>query len=227
MRRSVVLLLTLLAGASRTNAQVGALQTDCDLGGVQSDGSYQFVATCAGRSRSPDGRFAIVQKAYRENQPPIELQDSEGRIVGRLLSLSDDMPFSVSWAPNSRWFFVNHHVGSFMDRLQIFQIMGNSVAERRGLAKAAVRVATKRFPCLPPEMVLPNGIRWAPDSRRIVLITISAPYACKEFGRHPGTFHSLWMIGNIETGRIDRPSIRVQVDDQPLRMPRDGPYSHF
>lgn len=227
MRYPLILLLALAFHASDGNAQVGALQTDCRLGGVQRDGSYQFVATCAGRSRSPDGRFAVVQRAYRDTQPTIELQDGRGNTLAKLRSLSDDMPFSVSWSPNSGWFYVNHHVGSFMDTLQVFQIVGRTAVERPALGNSAVRVATARYPCLPPSMVLPNGSRWSRDSRHIILVTVSAPYACKEFGRHPGTFHSLWMIGDVGTGRIDKSSIRVQSDSQPFREPRGGPYSAF
>ncbi len=224
MRCITILLTGLIAAASAARAQVGALQTDCRLGGVQRDGSYQFVVTCAGRSRSPDGQFAIVQRAYRESQPSIEFQDSRGRVLARLRSLSDDMPFSVFWAPNSRWFFVNHHVGSFMDTLQIFEIVGRSVIERPALGKAAVRIATARYPCLPPDMVLPNGWRWTRNSQRIVIFTISRPDACSDFGRRPGSWHSLWMIGDVENGHVDRTSIRVQSDNGPLKMPKDGPY---
>lgn len=217
--------LALLLAPAAAGAQVGALQTDCRLGGDRSDGSYQFVATCAGRSRSPDGRFAIVQRSYRDRQPPVALQDARGRTLARLRSLSDDMPFSVSWAPNSRWFFVNHHVGSFMDRLRLFEIVGRSAVERPALARSAVRIATRRYPCLPPQLVRPHGVRWARDSRRIVLFTVSASYACTEFGRRPGSWHPLWMIGDVRSGRLDPRSIRVQPEGQPLRMPRGGAYS--
>ncbi len=206
------------------HAQVGALQTDCGLGGGLRDGFYQFVATCAGRAPSPDARLAVVQKAYEEEQPSIELQDGQGRILTTLPSLSDDMPFSVSWASNSRWFFVNHHVGSFMDVLQVFEIVGRTAVERPALVDAAVKVATSRYPCLPPDQVLPNGVRWTHDGRGIVLVTISRPDACELFGR-TGRWRSLWMIGDVDSGQVSPASIRVQADDAPLRMPADGPYA--
>jgi hypothetical protein len=226
MRLMFGLLALLLLPALPADAQVGALQTDCGLGGEQGDGTYQFVATCAGRSRSPDGRFTIVQRSYRDRQPPIELRDARGRTLARLRSLSDDMPFSVSWAPNSRWLFVNHHVGSFMDTLQLFEIVGRAAVERPALVRSAVRIATRRYPCLPPAMVLPNGVRWARDSRRIVLFTISAPYACTLFHR-PGSWHSLWMIGDVRSGRVDARSIRVQLDNERSQSPRGGVYSRL
>jgi hypothetical protein len=228
LMRLMIALAFFLATAPTASAQVGALQTDCRLGGRGADGSYQFVATCAGSAQSPDRRFAIVQRAYREIQPPIELQDALGRTLARLPSLADDMPFSVMWAPNSQWFFVNHHVGSFMDALRVFEIVGRSALERRALANSVVRIATRRYPCLPPNGVYPNGVRWSRDSRRIVLFTISAPYACSaEFRRRPGTWHSLWMIGDVRSGLVEPGSIRVQPDDQPLRMPHGGSYSNL
>jgi hypothetical protein len=76
-------------------------------------------------------------------------------------------------------------------------------------------------------MVHPNGVRWTRDSLRIVLFTISAAYACTEFGRRPGSWHSLWMIGEAATGRIDAQSIRVQRDDKPLKVPSGGAYSRL
>lgn len=228
MRSIFGLLIVLLPAAPAARSQVGALQTDCRLGGAQSDGSYQFVATCAGRSRSPDGRFAVVQRTYRDRQPPIELQDGRGRTLAKLRSLTDDMPFSIAWAPNSRWFFVNHHVGSFMDRLRVFEVVGRFAVERPALPNSAVRIATRRYPCLRPAWVKPNGVRWARDSRRIVLFTISATYACSpEFGARPGNWQSLWMIGDVRTGLVESGSIRVQPGNQPLRMPQDGVYSSF
>lgn len=218
-----VLVLWLLV-APAAHAQVGALQTDCGVGGGQRDGAYQFVATCAGRALSPDGRFAVVQKAYEEEQPPIQLQDAQGRVLAVLPSLSDDMPFSVSWSPNSRWFFVNHHVGSFMDELQVFEIVGQTAVERPALVRSAVKIATRRYPCLPADQVLPNGARWTRDGRGIVLVTISRPDACEIFGR-PGRWRSLWMIGDVDSGLVSSASIRVQPDGKPLRTPTDGPYA--
>ncbi len=206
------------------HAQVGALQTDCGLVGGRGDGAYQFVATCAGRAPSPDARFAVVQKAYEDEQPPIEFQDAQGRVLVTLPSLSDDMPFSVWWSLNSRWFFVNHHVGSFMDVLQVFEIVGQTAIERPALVQSAVKIATSRYPCLPPDQVLPNGARWTRDGRGIVLVTVSRPNACEMSGR-PGRWRSLWMIGDVDSGRVSSASIRVAPDDKPMRTPTDGPYA--
>ena len=176
---------------------------------------------------SPDGRFAVVQKAYEDTQPPIELQDAQGRTLVKLPSLSDDMPLLVMWSPDSHWFLVNHHVGSFMDLLQVFEMVGDRAVERPALVKAAVRLASRRYSCLQPDMILPNGVQWSRDSRRVILVTISRPDACTDFGRHRGTWHSLWMIEDVPSGRIEPGSVQVQPDDKPFRTPTTGAYSIF
>ncbi|MDF2387534.1 hypothetical protein JMG10_39185 [Nostoc ellipsosporum NOK] len=225
MRALLLFFLFCSAWTVPARAQVGALQTDCKLGGG-GPGGYQFVATCAGRARSPDGHFAVVQRAYQDKQPPIEVQDARGRVVARLSSISDDMPFSVHWAPNSRWFFVNHHVGSFMDVLRVFEIAGGKVIERPALGRAAVKTASLRYPCLGRDMVLPNGVRWARGGHSIVLVTISRPDACSsDHTNRPGRWKPLWMIGDARTGRVEARSIQPNRDARGLREPRGGLYS--
>lgn len=226
MRLCLALLLFCLARPPEAKAQVGALETDCNRGGPQSNGSYQFVATCEGRSLSPDGQFAVVQRAYDDEQPPIELQTSQGLTLSTLPSLSDDMPFSVSWSPTSQWFYVNHHVGSFMDVLQVFEIVDRTAVERPELVAAAVKIATGRYPCLQAAAVLPAGARWTADGHEIVLVTVSRPDACSpDHSKHPGRWRSLWMMGDVRTGAINRTSIRVQPDDGPFQPPGDGVYA--
>ena len=227
MLRICILAIASTAFSSDLDAQIGAFETNCKFGGRNSSESYQFIATCAGRASSPNRMFAVVQRTYSEQQPPIEFQDRHGRVLAKLQSLSDDMPFTVSCAPDSQWFFVNYHVGSFMDRLQLFEIVGKTVVERKKLSEAAVRIATRRYPCLPPEMVLPNGVKWSSDSRRIAIVTVSAPYACKEFGRVPGTFKSLWMIGDVKTERVLPGTTIAQADDKPFALPARKPFQEF
>lgn len=224
MRLSVaVLYLALMVAAE---AGPGALQTDCELGGKAPDGSVQFVVTCAGRAVSPDGKFAVVQRTYQDVQPPIELQDGAGHTLQKIKRLTDDMPFLVSWSPDSRWFYVNHHVGSFMDVLEVYEIVGRHALPRPGLGRSAVRTVVKRYPCLRPAMVLPNGARWSGDSHRIVIWTISRSDSCSgEYGTRRGTWRPLWMIGDVRSGRIDPASIRVQPDDAPFADPGDGAYA--
>ena len=227
MRRLLLLIFFCVVSDIPAHAQVGALQTDCRLGNTGGNAGYQFVVTCAGRATSPNRRFAVVQHAYRDKQPPIEVQDNRGRVIARLRSVSDDMPFSVHWAPNSRWFFVNHHVGSFMDVLQVFEIVDRKVIERPALGRSAIKIAAARYPCLNPDMILPNGARWSRDSGRIALVTISRPDACTTFRRRPGTWQPLWMIGDARTGLVNPASIRPDTHDDGLRMPRNGLYARF
>ena len=224
---AVSAVLAVAPARSEVPPQATAFNTDCSSVGGSIKQGYQFIATCAGRTYSPDRRYSIVQRAYDDKQPAIQVQDAHGRTIATLKSLRDDMPFRVFWAPDSRWFFVNHHVGSFMDEMQLFEIAGRSVIERRLLVQSAIRAATRRFPCLPPRGVLPNGSRWMPDGRSIVMVTISRPTACSESGR-PGSWKPLWMMGDARTGRIDRSSVRVARiarDSGELREPRDGVYA--
>ncbi|MEA1085384.1 hypothetical protein SFC76_14050 [Sphingomonas sp. CD22] len=224
---SVVIGAALLYWPSASSGQISALSTDCKAGGPRRGlGVYQFVATCAGRAPSPDGRLAIVQRAYRDRQPPIELQDANGRIVARLGNLSDDMPFTVMWSPDSHWVAVNHHVGSFMDELKIFEIVGRTIIERPRLTNAARQQAVQRFRCLSPSSVLPNAIRWSKDGHRLAMVTISSQDACSETAKR-GDWRPLWMIGDVRTGRIDPASVRVDKADGPLREPRDPLYRGF
>jgi hypothetical protein len=226
MRKLLLPLLCCAFWVSPAHAQVGALEIDCQLVGGRGEDGYQFVATCPGRAKSPDGRLAVVQRAYRDRQPPIELQDVRGRVIAKLPSLTDDMPFRVHWSPNSRWFFVNHHVGSFMDMLQIFEIRGGKVIERPALVRSVVKIASRRYPCLRRDMILPSGARWARDGRNIVLVTISRPDACSaDYSRRPGSWLPLWMIGDVRSGLVEAGSIEPDRSDRGLREPRGGLYS--
>ena len=114
-----------------------------------------------------------------------------------------------------------------MDTLQVFEIIGSGAVERKALPKEAASVAATRYPCLYPRMVNPNGFKWSRDSQRIVMFTVSRTDACTDFARQLGNWHSLWRIGDVKTGQIDRTSIRVQPDDRPFKMPNNGPYSRL
>lgn len=224
--RSIAILIA-LGHTTPMRAQIGALSTNCRASGFDRNKIiYQFVATCRGRAPSPDGRLAIVQRAYRDRQPPITLQDAHGRTLARLRSLSDDMPFAVLWSPNGQWLAVNHHVGSFMDELQLFEIVDRRIVRRRDLVTAARRQATQTYRCLTPNAVLPSAIRWSKDSRRLMMVTISSPYACSATAR-PGDWWPLWMIGDIRTGRIDPKSVKVDRAEGALQEPRDPLYRRF
>lgn len=114
-----------------------------------------------------------------------------------------------------------------MDTLQVFQIVGRIAVERKMLPRAAASIAAARYPCLYARMVNPNGVKWSRDSEHIVIVTVSRTDACTDFARRPGNWHSLWMIGDVKSGQVERTSIRVQPDNRPFNIPKGGPYSRL
>ena len=150
MRWSIFWFAGLVAAASAAKAQVAALQTDCRLGGPQQNGSYQFVATCAGRSESPDGRFAVIQRAYQHHQPTIELQDGRGRVVSRLRSMvasltlaADGLVKSVTTSgdgPVDAIFMAIREAYPHTATLQLFQIVGGVRLNVRRCRKQRLRL---------------------------------------------------------------------------------------
>ena len=207
----------------------GALDTNCShvaegLGGP----GYQFIATCPGRSKSPDGRFAVVQEAGEEGG--VFLSDSAGRVLDDIASLADDMPFVVYWSPRSDWFFANHYLGSSLERLRVFEIVNRTAIERSAVFAEATREMVRRYRCLGRHAnVVASGWRWSRDGRRIAMIVHARPDACGEsdsqgYWRPGPDWHPLWMIGDVATGRIDPASVRVRRGGVGP-MPKDGPYA--
>ncbi|HEX8667925.1 MAG TPA: hypothetical protein VF727_06090 [Allosphingosinicella sp.] len=210
----------------------GALDDDCShvadgLGGP----GYQFIDTCPGTSRSPDGRFAVVQKGTgdRDEQADVFLSDGKGDLLDEIPNLADHMPFVLFWSSRSDWFFVNHYLGSSQDRLRVFEIVNGTAIERSAVFAEATREMVRRFPCLGRgASVVASGWRWSRDGRRIAMIVYARPDACGHEDEHgnwrtgPG-WDPLWMIGDAETGRIDPASVRVRRNGLGP-MPKDGPY---
>lgn len=233
--RAALFIAFALLGSAPTTAQVGALQTDCKLGGPGEHRSYQFVATCPGRARSPDGRYSIVQRAYTGDQPPIELQDRRGQTIAKLKQLSDDMPFAVFWAPNSRWFLVSHHVGSFMDRPEIYEMKHRRVISHDQFRRTGQKLAQKLFPCLPQSSVdWASGwtVGWSKDSRRIAWVFITRTDMCSpDYGGksvpHAKNWNPIWMISEIPSGRIVAGSVHIDRSQGALKLPKDHRYDEF
>lgn len=234
MRFAALLLAILIAPLGPATAQVGALQTDCNLGGAGPIG-YQFVSTCAGRATSPDKRFAIVQHAYTARQSPIELQDARGRVVTKLPQLTDDMPFAVIWSPRPNWFLVNHHVGSFMDRPEVYEIKAGRVLRHQGITHEARKQAIRISPCLrnvDPDFVMGDAIGWSRDGKRIAWYFETNIDACmgpRETGPVPlkDRWKAFWMISDAATGAIVTGSIRIIPDDASDYFPGDKLYAEF
>jgi hypothetical protein len=208
----------------------GALDTDCShvedgLGGP----GYQFVNACPGHSQSPDGRFAIVQRGG-ESGGSVMLSDKSGELRDEIPSLMDAMPFVLFWQPQSAWFFVNHYLGSGLERLRVFEIVNRSAIERSSVFAEATREMVRRYPCLGRHAsVVASGWQWSRDGRRIAMVVYARPDACLEpDGKGnwvpQGDWQPRWMIGDAATGRIDPASVRVRRNGVGP-MPADGPYA--
>jgi hypothetical protein len=209
----------------------GPLDTDCShgAGGLGGPG-YQFIATCPGRSTSPDGRFAVVQEDGE--QGGVSLQDRAGKLLDDIPGLADGMPFVLFWSPRSDWFFANHYLGSGQERLRVFQIVNGSAIERSAMFAAARRAMVRRYPCLGRgASIVASGWRWSRDGRRIAMVVYARPDACGQRDQQGvwqigPAWDPLWMIGDIETGRIDPASVRER-DNGVGPMPEDGPYARL
>jgi hypothetical protein len=234
VRFGLTFILILFGGVSAA-AQVGALQTDCGLGGTTGKGGYQFVATCAGRALSPDRHYSIVQRAYQDDQPPIELQNGRGRTVTKIRQLSDDMPFAIFWAPNSRWFLASHHVGSFMDRPEVYEVKNGRVIAHNEFRRVGLALAQRLFPCLPQARTdWANGAvqGWSKDSRRIAWVFITRTDMCsKDYGGRSVSYEKswkpIWMISEIPSGRIIEGSVHIDRSETGLKLPADHRYDEF
>lgn len=208
----------------------GALDVDCShVGHALGSPGYQFITTCAERSLSPDGHWAVIQR--RGEVSRIFLKNLRRAIAERIHVLEDGMPFVIFWSPRSDWFFANHYLGSGEDELLAFQIVAGKAVERPAVYRAAARAAVKRFPCLRPAQVVASGWHWSRDGRHIAMAVYSRPDACIVEGSS-GHFHQrgnwkvLWMIGDVKTGKILPNSIRVR-NNGTAPFPTTGPYAEF
>lgn len=212
----------------------GALDSNCShtAGGLGGPG-YQFIVTCAGEARSPNRRYSVRLKADPKDEGAVPtLNDSAGRELDELRVLADGMPFIVVWSPRSDWFFVNHYLGSDQERLRVFQVINRTAVERSAIFAEATRIMVERYPCLARSAtVVASGWRWSRDGRRIALVAYARPDACQvERPRGQwvsgGRWEVLWMIGDVETGRIDPASVRIRKNGVGP-MPKDGPYARL
>jgi hypothetical protein len=210
----------------------GALDTDCShvadgLGGP----GYRFIATCPGRSLSPDRRFAVMQRGGKEGGA-VFLADPAGRLLDDIPNLADAMPFVLLWSPRPNWFLANHYLGSSQERLRVFEIVNGAAIERSAILAEATRAMVRRYPCLGRgASIAASAWRWSRDGRRIAFVAYARPDACGERDergewRIGPDWDPLWMIGDAETGRIDPASVRVRRDGVGP-MPADGPYARL
>lgn len=225
----------ILLGPSAGGTQIGAFETNCRLVGPTLKGGYQFISTCQGRTQSPDKRYAIVQRAYKDDQPTIELQDSRDRKITTIPQLSDDMPFDVAWAPNSRWILVSHHVGSFMDRPEVYEIRNSRAISRDQFRRTGQKLAQKMFSCLPQssrDWASGSALGWSKDGRRIAWVFITRTDMCSpDYGGmrvpYEKSWKPVWMISEIPSGRIVSGSAHVDQSEGALKIPKDHRYDEF
>jgi hypothetical protein len=153
----------------------------------------------------------------------VDLVGADGRILDDMPDLLDRLSANVVWSPRSDWFYVNHSPGTGMERLRVFQVVNNIVVERSSVFAEAARVMVSRYPCLSRgASVLASGRRWSRDGKSIALVAYARRDACSAGGE----WQALWMIGDVETGRIDPASVRVRSGGI-APMPEDGAYARL
>ena len=206
------------------------VQKDCSGVGLdRRTSSFAFVPGCKAEARSPNGMWGVSMESKEPGS--IHLMDRSGRIADDLFALADAMPFSVTWSPNSRWFFANHYQGSSLDRLRVFEVTNWLAVERSAIFSEATRVAAERHPCLRSATIHSTGWKWSKDGRRLAMAVYARPDACLVEVR-PGQFQPkgewnvLWMVGDVETGRIDPASVRIR-ENGTAPFPAGAPYHEF
>lgn len=219
-----------------------AFEDDCASARPNKDGTVQFMVPCPESAMSPDGKWRLVQtKAVGENEVyRVYVAGAGGKELGEVPGLNDGMPFVLWWSPRKDWFAVQHHIGSFMDVPEIFQITAGGVIERDQFAHAAQAKAHEMYPCLPPDrkdIWLAGSIfSLSRSGDRLAWAFTTRPDACAPPGyvgsldKPEWRWHSFLMISNLDTGKIVPGSVRVLDDDKPFadeKLPRDGPYENF
>jgi hypothetical protein len=215
----------------------GALDADCRHSGVNPDGGVQFILTCPQKSTSPDGRWTLVQTpaAGPEESYEVYIVASDGTKMGNVPGLNDGMPFDLHWSPRPNWFFLNHHVGSFLDRPEVYEITRGAVVERPAMTLSGLKQARRISPCLPnPSWNWATGraYGWSGDGGKIAWLFTTRPDACVGLD-HEGEiprekrWKSFFMISDAETGAVVPGSIRIDEAEGSAELPNDGPYAEF
>ena len=163
---------------------------------------------------------------------PVTLQRGDGTHFASIPQLSDSMPFEVYWSPRPNWFLVSHHVGSFMDRPEIYEITKHGVVSHDEFRRQGLRLAQRRFPCLPQ-----NHGDWASgvtiglskDGRRLAWVFVTRTDMCSEdWGGKTVPFKDNWknflMISDVDSGKIVPGSVHYFEDPDHFKIPRDPLY---
>lgn len=220
------------------NLANGALDGDCANSGANPDGSVQFILTCPQSSRSPDGRWALVQTPATGGEQEIydvRIEDASGRVIGSIPALNDHMPFVLRWSPRRDWFLINHWLGSGLEQPRVFQVTPSGVIEHRRHLDAGLAQAHRISPCLPVDKMKASGsgVRWSRDGRQLAWVYATRPDMCVFYGDMTGSIppDKQWkpflMISDVESGAIVDGSVRLLPDDGKWDFPTDGPYTNF
>jgi hypothetical protein len=215
----------------------GALDPDCSHSGKNPDGGFQFMVPCPASSTSPDGKWKLVigkEGPAEGSGASVTLQRADGSHLASVSELTDAMPFVLYWLPRPNWFLVSHHVGSFMDRPEVYEIGPNRVI-LHDLTRAAAREAKRISPCLRNvkwDFVHGNPHGWSSDGKKIAWGFTTRTDACMsadEYGpvSKEDQWKPFWMISDAETGEIIPGSVRVHEGDGRAQFPSDGMYSGF
>ncbi|HEX6603844.1 MAG TPA: hypothetical protein VF027_03050, partial [Sphingomicrobium sp.] len=136
--------------------------------------------------------------------------------------------------PRSNWFLVDRHVGSFMDRPEVYEIGPDRVI-LHDLTAPAAEEARRVSPCLRKvkwDFVNGETAGWSSDGKRIAWLFVTRTDACmsqNEYGPVPRNerWKPFWMISDAETGAILPGSVRIDERDGPAKFPSDRMYAEF
>lgn len=224
-------------GEEKWRVARGALDGDCSNSGADPDGSVQFILTCPQSSKSPDGRWALVQTPAvgPEEAYDVLVRSKDGREIGRIPGLNDAMPFVLRWSPRRDWFLINHYVGSGLEQPRIFEIAPSAIVEHRRHLQTGLAKAHSISPCLPVEKMetTGSGLKWSRDGRRLAWVFTTRPDMCVFYGDMTGSippdkqWKPFMMISDVKSGAIVDGSVRLLPDDGKWDFPTDGPYANF
>lgn len=217
------------------HAATGAIDGDCGHSGKNPNGTFQFMAPCPTSFASPDGRWSLSMGEETDQGAPVTLLKGDGSKFASIPQLSDDMPFQVLWSPRPNWFLVSHHVGSFMDRPEVYEITEHGVVSHDEFRRQGLRLAQRHFPCLPQQRGdWANGVTigLSRDGRRLAWVFVTRTDMCsEEWGGKTVPIDRNWknilMISDVVTGEIVPGSVHLIESLDKIELPRDAMYAEF
>lgn len=200
------------AGIAR---EAPTFRTGCRSASEAPHGGYRFLPQCAGQAGSADGALFVVKNAGHRAGVGL-VRGGSGESLADLETLDDGRAFTLFWSPRGHRFFANQSRADERERFRLFEVRGVEPVEQPALEQAALAAFAMHYPRVARPYIAVSGVRWAPDSRRIVLLAYARPGSA-------GSWRPLWLIGDADRGTIDPASIRARAGRDPL--PSDGPYA--